>query len=118
MARFQLQGSESGRGTKGRPLFQNGTGMRENGVMGKWVMWLKCRWVSELQIILCLCDLSIEWGIKKAALAGRLWISLLKRPYKQEISNSLRTVARSLRSKIDGGRSEEHTSELQSLRHL
>src|ERR1035437_2965097 len=50
-----LQGSESGRG-RSIPLFQNGTGIRENGLGGKCLARLKFMWVTELQIILCLCD--------------------------------------------------------------
>src|ERR1035437_2464727 len=50
-----LQGSESGRG-RSIPLFQNGTGIRENGLGGKCLARLKSMWVIELQIILCLCD--------------------------------------------------------------
>src|ERR1035441_4785312 len=51
-----FQGSESGRGRKVRPLFQNGTGTRENGLVESRVRWDKYLWVSGLQNILCWCD--------------------------------------------------------------
>src|ERR1019366_7679425 len=45
-----------GERTKGTPLFQNGTGTRENGLVESRVRWDKYLWVSGLQNILCWCD--------------------------------------------------------------
>src|ERR1035441_8017927 len=48
-------GFRIGERTKGTPLFQNGTGTRENGLVESRVRWDKYLWASGLQNILCWC---------------------------------------------------------------